>query len=773
MVANFLISTAVSFGASALLSLFNKQTKPVTQREVNRLENFDYPNSAYGENIPDIYGKVRVRGIYVAAQVPPDWERDDYFDPVARETILTYIYYGNLGVLWAANPPLDDGQEVKKIWFNRELYYSNGSVDGILGTYWGRFAGLEVANYYGDQTSSDPTLNFMGSNQIAYHGRCYSAIKRLRLNNSDGNLFNSRYPDLEAAIDTHASGNPIYLGEIIGKILEKAGYTSDQFDTTELDTVSVRGFVAYPSTVADKLTQLQWAYNFEVVDTGESLKFIKQNRPTSSVYFSRSQMAGREDGSERGDVFTEEIDQDIAQLPTQVRIKFSDFNNDYLPGEKVSFEIVLSENKNIEEVDLSNLTLTETEALNIANRILLLAWQRRRTYKFSVLGRYCGLEAGDVINCEFRDGDPQFLQIKRLNHGANGVIEIEAYAYDSTIYNNQYTAVAAQGETATATQGTPIALAQQNIYAVSVYDNLGNLFVVGTDYTVNTTTGTVTPTIGGGITNGTAINISYGGQPTPATPPPPINLPSDPYANLPKVLSFSPSQGAIGSTITIVGSKFTGATGVTIDGVAMTGLTVVNDLTLTAIVGASTTTGKIVVTNPAGTGQSLTDFVIVSASGVDWGGIGGTLADQEDLQTELDDINTALAGKLDNPTGTTSQYLRGDGSLETFPTIYANIFPYGGFIETIANKTYPLFKPDRSYKILNLRVKSASGTCAWAIQINGTNVTGLSAVSVTSTEQLVTATAANTVTTGQRVTIVSTANSAALDVEFTIMLEAL
>ncbi len=89
MVANFLISTAVSFGASALLSLFNKQTKPVTQREVNRLENFDYPNSAYGENIPDIYGKVRVRGIYVAAQVPPDWERDDYFDPVARETILT------------------------------------------------------------------------------------------------------------------------------------------------------------------------------------------------------------------------------------------------------------------------------------------------------------------------------------------------------------------------------------------------------------------------------------------------------------------------------------------------------------------------------------------------------------------------------------------------------------------------------------------------------------------------------------------------------------
>jgi hypothetical protein len=485
----------------------------------------------------------------------------------------------------------------------------------------------------------------MGSNQIAYHGRCYSALKRLRLNNSDGNLFNSRYPDLEAAIDTHASGNPIYLGEIIGKILEKAGYTPDQFDTTELDATEVRGFISYPSTVSDKLTQLQWAYNFEVVDTGESLKFIKQNRPGSSLYFTRSQMAGREDGGQRGDVFTEEIDQDIAQLPTQVRVKFSDFNNDYLPGEKLSFEIALSENKNIEDIDLSNLTLTENEALNIANRVLLLAWQRRRTYKFSVLGRHCGLEAGDVINCEFRDGDPQFLQIKRLNHGANGIIEIEAYAYDSTIYNNQYTAVAAQGETATATQGTPIALAQQNIYAVSVYDNLGNLFVVGTDYTVDTTTGTITPVIGGGITNGTAINISYGGQETPATPPPPIALPPDPYADLPKVLSFSPSQGAIGSSITITGSNFTTATGAEIDGTAIDSFTVVDDATITGAIGIGTTTGKVTVTNPTGTGESLADFVIFTPT-VDFADIGGLARDNADLESEIEDLETAIDAKF-------------------------------------------------------------------------------------------------------------------------------
>jgi len=91
-----------------------------------------------------------------------------------------------------------------------------------------------------------------------------------------------------------------------------------------------------------------------------------------------------------------------------------------------------------------------------------------------------------------------------------------------------------------------------------------------------------------------------------------------------------------------------------------------------------------------------------------WGSITGTLSDQTDLQGALDakidenaaitgatktkisydvkglvtagadaaivditGLQTALDGKFDDPTGSTSQYLRGDGSLATFPTIPA------------------------------------------------------------------------------------------------------
>jgi hypothetical protein len=45
-----------------------------------------------------------------------------------------------------------------------------------------------------------------------------------------------------------------------------------------------------------------------------------------------------------------------------------------------------------------------------------------------------------------------------------------------------------------------------------------------------------------------------------------------------------------------------------------------------------------------------------------WGGITGTLSTQTDLQAALD-------AKFDDPTGTTAEYIRGDGTLATFPTI--------------------------------------------------------------------------------------------------------
>jgi hypothetical protein len=77
----------------------------------------------------------------------------------------------------------------------------------------------------------------------------------------------------------------------------------------------------------------------------------------------------------------------------------------------------------------------------------------------------------------------------------------------------------------------------------------------------------------------------------------------------PIVSSFTPTSGPAGSTVTITGSKFTGATAVSFGGTPATSFTVVNSTTITAVVGSGTT-GAISVTTARGTRASSSSFAL-------------------------------------------------------------------------------------------------------------------------------------------------------------------
>ncbi|MFI4954555.1 MAG: hypothetical protein ACHP9Y_01430 [Gammaproteobacteria bacterium] len=66
------------------------------------------------------------------------------------------------------------------------------------------------------------------------------------------------------------------------------------------------------------------------------------------------------------------------------------------------------------------------------------------------------------------------------------------------------------------------------------------------------------------------------------------------------------------------------------------------------------------------------------------------------------------------------------------------------------------------------QIQTSSGSVTAALQINGTNITGLSSISVTSTAQNVAATGANTVAVGDALTLVFSSNSAAQNIQFTL-----
>jgi MBG domain (YGX type)/YDG domain/FG-GAP-like repeat/Secretion system C-terminal sorting domain/IPT/TIG domain/FG-GAP repeat len=79
----------------------------------------------------------------------------------------------------------------------------------------------------------------------------------------------------------------------------------------------------------------------------------------------------------------------------------------------------------------------------------------------------------------------------------------------------------------------------------------------------------------------------------------------------PAISSFSPTSGVFGSTVTIKGDYFKGATAVSFGGLAADTFTVVSDTSITAIV-ATGSSGNVSVTTPRGT-ASLAGFVFYPA----------------------------------------------------------------------------------------------------------------------------------------------------------------
>ena len=123
---------------------------------------------------------------------------------------------------------------------------------------------------------------------------------------------------------------------------------------------------------------------------------------------------------------------------------------------------------------------------------------------------------------------------------------------------------------------------------------------VSASYVVNTSI-QITATVPAGANTGSIVVTTAGGTATSATT----------YSVTPSITSFSPGSGPIGTSVTINGEAFTGATAVAFNGTSAV-FTVVSNIQITATVPAGTTTGTIAVTTPSGSGTSATSFTVTA-----------------------------------------------------------------------------------------------------------------------------------------------------------------
>jgi hypothetical protein len=113
----------------------------------------------------------------------------------------------------------------------------------------------------------------------------------------------------------------------------------------------------------------------------------------------------------------------------------------------------------------------------------------------------------------------------------------------------------------------------------------------------------ISATVPLGATTG-AISVTTPGGTIPSAGNFTVTIPE------PTITSFSPSSGLVGTSVTINGTNFTGATAVRFNGTAATSFNVNSAIMITATVPNGATTGQISVETPGGTANSALNFTV-------------------------------------------------------------------------------------------------------------------------------------------------------------------
>ncbi len=152
----------------------------------------------------------------------------------------------------------------------------------------------------------------------------------------------------------------------------------------------------------------------------------------------------------------------------------------------------------------------------------------------------------------------------------------------------------------------------------------------------------------------------------------------------------------------------------------------------------------------------------VTASGP--GSAAASIADATVSGKLLTGLNTALTGAVSASDSILQAFGRAQHAINTL-----SVFSYSADLIHPQDYTYVLDEASAFAQTINtLSIKTSSGTCTVAIQINGVSVTGLSAVAASSVQAVATASALNTVAANDRITLVVSSNSFGVDLSFTL-----
>lgn len=253
---------------------------------------------------------------------------------------------------------------------------------------------------------SDDATDWGGANVPAYGGFVWGLARH-----------DDDAPDIAGFAEIRfatLADNPPTVQEVVRDLCYRAGLSADQFDVTELSTITRRVKclpVSQVSNVANIIDLLSGVYFFDVT-CDDKIRFFPRGG-ASVATISYEELGADEPGRKgSGDPFPLGERSDI-EIPSQILVSFSNIDKDYEQDTQPSDRLTSVLDNTVEKVDIQ-IGFSPDEGKLIADAMLLDQSASRWGAPVSMLGHHCLIQPGDVVTVTMQDGSSIRMRSTRM-----------------------------------------------------------------------------------------------------------------------------------------------------------------------------------------------------------------------------------------------------------------------------------------------------------------------------------------------------------------------
>jgi hypothetical protein len=147
----------------------------------------------------------------------------------------------------------------------------------------------------------------------------------------------------------------------------------------------------------------------------------------------QNDLAAHDSGGQLPDPLQKLIHDEI-DLPVRMDLTYADPAFDYQNQNQQARRFQGSVNARGQQTFNTPVVLSATQAKKLVERSLAEVWVTQIEYHAQTSSEWATLDPADIISVTLDDGTIHELRLISVQHGVNGVIELQATAYDPEVY---------------------------------------------------------------------------------------------------------------------------------------------------------------------------------------------------------------------------------------------------------------------------------------------------------------------------------------------------